>query len=365
MKTLLCILLVFVSSTTPAGLSAESVAATPPAGCCKLVARGASDSVLAVPLVKRSALLTRVAAVDRNSLTLLADALVDGTFAPRAGTSWYAQFVSGALAGLCYRIVGNAGAAVTLDTEGDDLRSHVLGVIATGDAGDLVRIRPDWTVTDVFGADEASLSLDPVTGLAEGPYLSSDAVLLPDDGTARTEKTPLTMCFVTGSGWRAPGNPSTDVAAQPLRPGVPFIVRRQRADAAELLIVGYVSQEPFQLRLPALAAGEDRDVAVALVYPWDRRLGDAGLFSAASTAGPINVSPDALNVRDVLLEFDADRPGFALPPAQRFYVTNSAWHEGDVLADDHLLRSGAGYLLRLRGERPVSYWKQSAPIWNP
>jgi uncharacterized protein (TIGR02597 family) len=349
----------------PVGLRAQTVAATPPAGCLKLSARGASDSVLSVPLVKRSALLARVAAVGQNTITLAADDLADSAYAPGFGVSFYAQFASGALDGLCYKILGNSGGELTLATEGEDLRSHALGTIAIGDAGDLVRVRPYWTVADVFGADDATLRLDQAADLADGPYLDSDAVLLPDNGITGTAKRPLMIFYVAGAGWRAPGSPSADLEAQPLPPGVPFIVRRQRPDSVEIVLVGYVSQEPFQLRIPALAPGESRDVAVAFAHPVDRPLVDSGLFSALPSQGAINASPDSLNPRDVLLEFDTERRGFALPAARRFFVVGTGWCEADSAADDHRLQAGAGYLLRLRGERPVRYWMQAAPVWNP
>jgi hypothetical protein len=75
----------------------------------------------------------------------------------------------------------------------------------------------------------------------------------------------------------------------------------------------------------------------------------------------IQASPDALNVRDLLLEFDAGRSGFAMPAAHRYYVVGTSWFETEVAADDHLLQPGAGYLLRLRGARPACYWVLSSP----
>jgi uncharacterized protein (TIGR02597 family) len=220
-------------------------------------------------------------------------------------------------------------------------------------------------VGDIFGADDATLNLDPVEAPEFGPYLASDAVLLPDNGAAGTEKRPLLISYLAGAGWCASGSSSVDFAAQPLPPGVPFVVRRQRLEPVEILLVGYVAQGGFRLRIPALAQGEDRDVAVALAHPVDRRLADSGLFSADGLQGVINASPDSLNGHDLVLEYDAGRRGFALPPARRFCVIGTGWFETDVAADDHVLRSGAGCLLRLRGGRPVRYWMQAAPVWIP
>jgi uncharacterized protein (TIGR02597 family) len=321
--------------------------------------------MLSAPLLRRAALLARVAAVSQGTITLAADDVADDAFAPGLGGSYYAQFITGELEGLCFPILGNYGSELSLATDGEDLRSHPLGAIAAGEAGDLVRVRPYWAVSDVFGADDATRSLDPIEAPESGPYLASDAVMLPDNGAAGTEKRPLVISYVTGAGWRSTGSPSDDFAAQPLPPGVPFIVRRQRPEPVEMVLVGYVAQEAFRLRMPALAPGEDRDVAVALAHPVDKRLADSRLFSADGLQRAIDASPDPLNLRDLVLEFDAGRRGFALPPARRFCVIGTGWFETDVAADDHVLRFGAGCLLRLRGGRPVRYWMQGAPVWNP
>lgn len=340
----------------------QTAAATPPGGYFKLTARGHSDSVLSLPLVQRSALLARVAAVGAGSVTLAADGVPNGVFAPGNGAGFELQFVSGALEGLCYRVVGNTGPVITLATGGDDLTAHALGAVAVGASGDLVRIRPCWSIAGVLGADEGSLRLDPVAELPAGPYLGADAVLLPANGSAGTEKNPrLAVVYVAGTGWRAVGDGGTDQGAQALAPGEPFTVRRQRAEPAEVVLVGYVMQERFVLRVPALAAGDDFDFAVALAHPVELTLADSGLIAAAAPSGAVEASPDALSVRDALLEFDSGRSGLALPAARRFYVLGTGWLESDAPADAHALQPGSGCLLRLRGGRPVRYWVQPRP----
>ncbi|HTO05366.1 MAG TPA: TIGR02597 family protein, partial [Opitutus sp.] len=331
---------------------------TPPVGYQKLAARGASDSHLSVPLVKRSVLTARIDAVGTNTLTLSAEDLVDGIISPGASGSYYVQFVTGDLAGLCLPIFGNTSGILSLESE-EDLTSHPLGAIATGHSGDLVRIRPYWNVGDLFGREPASLKLDSVASLPTGPYVGGDAVLLPDNISTGTEKKPAaTLYYVFGDGWRQTTNASVDAASEPLPPGQPFIVRRQAVESAALLVVGDVPLEPFRMRIPSLGTGEEIDIAVALAQPFPATLAASGLFSTVEGEGIVNVSTALLESGDLLLEYSSARPGLALPPEHRYHVFGTEWFEVTTPADDHVLNLGEGYVVRLRGERDARYWLQ-------
>jgi uncharacterized protein (TIGR02597 family) len=343
--------------------SAQTVAATPTAGYCKLVVRGGSDSWLAVPLLKRSALMGRVTSVGPNTVTLAVSGLVDNAFVPGSNGSYYAQFVSGSLEGLNFKVLGNTAAAVfTLATGTEDLTSHVLGPVATGATGDVVRIRPYWTLGDVFGANGTGLQLDPVTDPLTETYVAGDEVRFFDNDVAGTEKTPATaFAYVAGTGWRKRGDPVVDAAMTELPPGLPFVVRHQHTDNAEVLLIGYTAPERFLFRVPAMGADEDRDVAVALANPAERALNDSNLFSPVPLFGAIEASSDAMHLRDLVLEFDSDHRGFAVLPAHRYYFSGTGWFEADVSVDARLLQPGTGYLLRLRGARTARYWLQQTP----
>jgi uncharacterized protein (TIGR02597 family) len=303
--------------------------------------------------------MLRVMGVGANTLTVSGSGVADGAFAPAAGGSFYLQFVTGNLEGVRYRVLGNTSTVFTLDTAGESLSGHALGAIATGSTGDVVRIQPYWTLADVFGASSAALSIEPVVDFSGEAYVGGDTVSFFNDAAAGTDKKPAAaFAFVSGAGWRKRGAPDTNAAATELPAGQPFAVRRQGATAVNLLLVGYVAPERFLLRLPAVASGEDRDVAVALAFPAERSLLDSGLFSLIPSFGAIEASPDALNVRDAVLEFDLARRGFALPAAHRYHFSGTSWFESDTNADSHLLQPGSGYLLRLRGTHPARYWAQ-------
>jgi uncharacterized protein (TIGR02597 family) len=350
-------------SFAPLPAAAETtVAATPAAGYVKLVARGGSDTALSLPLVNRSVLLARVMAVGPGTVTLAASGLTGDAFAPAASASYYAQLTTGALEGLSFRVLASTAAGVvTLEAAGESLTHHPLGQIATGGSGDLVRIRKYWTISDVWGAGEG-LVLDAVAEPPGEVYLGSDAILISDPATPVAGKPEsLHLAFVSGAGWRNRDEPTADAAGTVFVPGVPFTVRRQRATAAEALVVGYVATERLLVRIPAVSAGEDRDVAVAWAHPGDRTLAQSGLFSLVPWLGGMEASPDALNVRDALLELDVTRRGFALPAARRFHYQGTGWFESETPADSHTLKSGGGYVLRLRAARGSRYWVQPPP----
>ncbi len=333
---------------------ATEISATPPAGYFKITARGARDTWVSLPLVQRTAWMGRVTAVAADRVTLAtAAAVVTGESAPTADGWYYAEFSTGALAGLAYPVLSNEDGTFVLKMRGEDLTAHALGAAVHGAAGDVVRIRSGWSLAGVFGAgSDGVLAASPVfTG---GVYLAGDAVLLPDNETIGTEKKPGGFfAYVQGAGWRRRGGEvDTDVGAQALEPGVPFVVRRAEAAAAEVVLLGYAPVGSRVVRLPALATGEETDFALAWAGADGRTLQGSGL------AGVITPSANELAPVDLLLDYAGLRLGFARSPERVFTLVDGHWLEGDVNHDGFILAPGTGYVVRLRGERPARYWRQ-------
>jgi hypothetical protein len=187
-----------------------------------------------------------------------------------------------------------------------------------------------------------------------GVYLTGDAVLFLDNETIGTEKKPAGFfAYVQDAGWRRRGGDmNTGVGAQAIEPGVPFIVRRGQGTSAEVVLLGYAPTVARVVKLPALAAGEETDFAFA----W----GDAEgrTLQASALAGVITPSANELTPMDLLLDYAGLRLGFARSPEHVFTLVDGHWLEGDVNYDGFILSPGAGYVLRLRGERPARYWRQ-------
>jgi len=317
---------------------------------------GSRDNWVSLPLVRRSEMIRRISTVGTGALSLSGTALVANAYAPTSEGAFYVQFVTGNLAGLSYKIISNTSSEVVLETMGDDLRAPALGGIAAGERGDLIRIRPYWTVADVFGHDSSTVLLDPVPALSPVIYTEDDALLFPDNQSIGTKKSPaMVIAYVAGQGWRRQGQSTTDCGSTEFPAGVPFVLRRQSTTSLTTFVVGYVSQEPGLIRLPALPENGETDISAALFHPVPVRLADSGL------AVVMESSLDDGSAKDLLLCPSDARPGFSIPPARRLHLENATWYEGEVSANEQTLRSGSGFVLRLKGERPVRYWRQAAP----
>ena len=333
----------------------QVTATTPAVGYEKLEARGLSDTYRGVPLVRRPVLTGQVTGVTSNTITVSEDAGLDAVLATATGESYYVQFVTGNLVGLCLRIVGAEGTALVLDTEGEDLTAHTLGAIETGEEGDVVRVRPAWRVSDLFGDGPLTLKLEPVPHLPDEPYIAGDAVLLPS--ALFPERF---LYYVSDDGWRSSAYPAEDGGKISFLPGAVFGVRRHSPTGAEILVIGDVPVEPVRLQIPASSADAEIEVSISLAHPLSRSLAAAGLFSTVPGESILAPVSSALDGGDFLFEWDQDRVGLALPPKSRFHVVGLNWYDAAEPADDHVLQPGRGYGLRLRGEHVCRYWLQPA-----
>jgi hypothetical protein len=183
---------------------------------------------------------------------------------------------------------------------------------------------------------------------------------LPDNASLGTEKKPLSVLYyVSGDGWRATSSPTLDAGTVRLAPGRAFIVRRHDLLPNEFLLVGDVSPNPFRLFVPSLAVGEEIDVTVARAGSSPHTLAESGLFAVGAQTA-FTASPGLLEARDLLLKYSTTRTGFGLPPESRYHVFGVNWFEVTTPAAGQVLRPGEGYILRLRGQRPASWWLQPA-----
>jgi len=335
---------------------AQEVVATAPAGYFTITARGGSDTILSLPLVRRSHYIGRLDSITADTMTFSSVQWTPSEFAPTSDGSYYAQFVSGPLAGVNYRITDNSANSLSVETNGDNLTGHILGQIATGTAGDVVRIRKLWTVGAVFGVIESDTLLAPTENLDSVAYRDGDLILVPDNFSIGVDKQPaFKTSFLSGAGWRLLGQPSIDGRAIPFWPGVPFTLRRHDASPVDTIIVGYVPTESIAVRTPALSSTEVVDVSIAPAYPYSVNLQSSNLGSVVETS--VNFE----EARDVFLIYSVSRRGFALPFEERTFRTDVDWLSGATPANNYPLIPGAGYVLRLKGARPVRYWIQLPP----
>lgn len=346
--------LVFMNFVVAMTCFGRDVSVTPPAGYFGLSVGGLSDTNLSVPLVRRSAAMGTVTRVTANQVGVdFAVGIAAISDSLSVAGAYYVEFVTGNLAGLAYPIIGNGTGGLTLETKGDDLTAHALGVVVTGASGDIVRIRPAWTADGLF-SQGGSLLLDPSPAFTGPVYHSGDAVLFPDNESVGTEKpAAVTLAYITNQGWRRRNGDDVDVRNYPFYPWNTFIVRRG-GNVVELLVVGYVPVGVQVLRLPSLPEGAEMDFAV----PWMHASSKPIMWSGLSSV--LNSSAGRFSATDLFLDYVPDWRigGFNPLPECVLGLVDGVWMKGDVVDGYFTLRRGVGYVLRLRGERPARYWRQ-------
>jgi hypothetical protein len=184
----------------PAPLGAGQVLG-PVAGGMRQLAAPGSDTWLAFPLRDRAVFSARVASVQFGGVGLTGLATVpDGTFSSAANEPrYYAEFVSGNLAGLVCAIITQTGGVLTLDTEGISLLDHPLGAVLVGAGADVIRIRRAWTVESLFEREQVVFSARAYEVQSEGLTLTGLSTV-PDDSYSASHGQPRYYAeFVSGN----------------------------------------------------------------------------------------------------------------------------------------------------------------------
>jgi uncharacterized protein (TIGR02597 family) len=343
-------------------LRADSMSFTPAAGYFLLNIRGNSDSYVSFPLVQRVASVGKISGVRSNQIVVGSKIWEPGHFRAVAAQAteppYYAEFASGALRGVRYRVLDNSDDTLVLDTEGDDLTAHPLGAVGFND---IVRLRPLWTVGGVFGSSESDLKLDP----KPNPMIPADAVILPDNTEIGQNKAPnMELAFVRGTGWRSSDDLDNDQQHRPFEPTSPMIIRRRNPAGVTLVLLGRVLTGPQAAYVVGGNGLIGNDAYVSLVTPEPVSLSTAGLADPANpTASVIRGSNSILLRGDELLSFGAGT-GFNLSPERSFfYLNNTGWREfgtdnGDV-GSGFFLEPGKAYIVRKRASNPGVDWIQN------
>ena len=336
--------------------AAAPVCAQTTGGATALTIKGASDSRLSLPYQPPRVEGGTVSGVTASTLVLQGEEWESDQFTRRAdgtGKACYALFLEGPLEGVYYKILSNNEDTLVLDTDGDKLDAHPLGVIAFGTRVDIV---PYWTVAEVFGADEASVLLEPRVS----PLFPTDDVLLYDNGRGGINKAPVTtLYFRKGEGWRSVAAPSDSSADTVLPPGSVFTVRRRGATDLELINFGVYYR---QRRAVFVAGGatEGNDQYVSLLLPEPVTLDESNLAS-----GVVRPSASPLLRADEVLVWRSANPGFnQAPDTVLYYRPLIGWLKvGDntPLGDTFSLAPGEAIIIRKKPSSPPADWLQIPP----
>lgn len=366
------------AQSTPA-----TTVSTPPMGFVRIDIVGRSDNWISIPVLQPTAATGKVITGTANTVSVEGVAWVASQWAPpemedlSPHATFYLEFATGHLQGLTYKITGNSADTIVLDVGSDSLLSHRLGALA---AGDLVRIRPYWTVGTAFSPTGAS-SLTPFAELpAEAQADGGDSLLLFDEetlkvnglfGGALSNKTPSRRLVrventLTSSipFWRSPGDTTSNRHGTILPPLSPVLVRRKNPAPLQFWLLG----DAWQTRtVTYLAAGEantpgnDNFVAIARSEPValkDLQLIDSNAPSQSLFKG--NLPGEGRE--DLILAFDVAPKGFERPPAYTyFYTLGQGWRElsSSELAGETLLDPARVYILRKRPASSSGDWTQN------
>jgi uncharacterized protein (TIGR02597 family) len=348
-------------------VKAQSASYSPPAGYFQLSIEGESDNHLAIPLQRPAATYFRVGGAEATSLTSRSILWPRGVFSSvSAGTTqrvvYHAEFCSGPLKGVRYRVLDNSEDKLFLDTRGDDLTAHSRGAVGFDD---LVRLRESWEVATVFGVSDEDVAIEP----RPDATVPGDSVLLPDKENIGLNKPTIDdLFYVSGAGWRSAGNSDYDEQHRPLEPGEAFIVRRRAEADTKITVLGQVPLGAQSIRV-GVAGGDEtssNDSHVSLLSPEPVRLKDAGLSNSTDPASSvIRGSRNRLLRTDELLAFGSGK-GFDLAPERSFFhLLNGGWCEAGnanaTIGDDFMLQPGTAYIIRRKSGHQDVEWIQPSP----
>jgi uncharacterized protein (TIGR02597 family) len=363
----------FVAST-----HAET-ATTDPVGYYTLPIQGASDNVMSLPMVRDAVFAGTVGGgITSTGFNVLAGqvapAWTAGQFQYRNAAqaspqpqTYYAEFTSGELKGLFYKIDQNGAASLTLDTEGDSLLSHDLpGLPAQAlKVGDSFKIRPYWRLKDVF-----EVAGQPIIEPRPNEFTLRDEILIPNYSTVGINKAPnVTLYYLQGVGWQLVGDEGVDYGNYVLRPNEAFVVRRRNAAAVNLTNLGGVLMNRSITYVPGGTAAAKNDIYVSLNRPADVSLNNSGLRVADQTLSLIKDSANQFTIGDQLLAFGPGT-GFNRAPSRTFYflagqAAGQGWREfGDdenaTVGDTFKLEPGRVYVVRKNQNNPGRDWVNDA-----
>jgi uncharacterized protein (TIGR02597 family) len=343
-----------------------------------------ADNVLSLPMI-RDAVFAGTVASGAGAVTASGFTAVAGTSSPgwtahqwqyTQGTqslTYYAEFTSGALKGLYYRIVDNDATTLTLDTEGDSLLLHPLSGAPNAAlvSGDSFKIRPYWRIADVFESGGTPILKPRVSPIDQ----TADSILFPtypvagDGSTVGTDKSAsLEVYYLNGTGWKAIGQTGS-YADQVLRPNEAVVIRRRGATNLTLTNLGSVLMNRGVYFFTGGNGTVGNDTYFSISRPAAVSLDNSGLRTADQTTSPIKDTPTPLGAGhfDCILAFDdpAQNAGYNLSNSHTYYyLANTGWKEvgnpSSTIGADVLLQPGKAYILRKYVSNPGKDWVNDA-----
>jgi len=377
--------LAFVACCVLASQSRAEVSCTPPGGYVKMQIAGRSENVIAAPMRKRGVFTGRIVETGSNTLSFSAPGWTSDQFAQSSAgrPRFYLELVSGDLTGLYFPISSNTGDTVVLDTGEGNLSAPfaTLGtlkknsyVTVTGTdgtevqtlqtVGDMARIRPAWTIGEVFGGSNAVLMPFATMDAANPANGGGDRVDLPANGAPGLLARPgKALHYITSLGWRSAADAATEEGDNALLPGTAVIVHRSAADEAALLLIGYPKTDRSVLGLPGNTGGQSALTYLASPFSEPLSLDEAGLATTTGSTGGVRSSPSLNERGDELFLFEGSHGGPVPVPMRRFVSLTvgdgQEWRElGNTVTTGAAptIQPGRGFAILKRSNANGGYW---------
>ncbi len=344
----------------PAPLQGSTdTASAGPGGAAVVPIRGQSDNFVSMPFAAEPVVVGGVSGVGANTLRLTGAAWQPNEFQYQTGVqrrTYYAQFTTGPLAGVFYRVTGNTAESLLLDTEGDSLSAHPLGTIGFGD---VVKVAAYASIASLFGTDEATLGLDP----RPDPSTPADDLRFFDNYAVGTSKPATVIYFLRGAGWRREGDATgADVSDRILPPGSAFAVRRRNPADTVLVSAGAVPNHRFVVFIPGGSAASGNDVYASITFPEPVLLDDSGLLHLTDPARSVlKASPTRTNVLDQLYVYTSQTVGYnPVPGTSYFHLSGQGWRRyGSTVTNvgqTVVIPPGQAILIRKKSSSPSVDW---------
>lgn len=365
----LAVAALLAASVSPS-IHAQTSATTDPVGFYKITLAGASDNFISLPMARDAVFAGTVAgSITANSFTVNAGSGSPNWTAsqfvyanPAQRETYYAEFTSGALRGLYYKVTANGTNSLTLDTEGDSLLTHALpgAPAAALLAGDGVKLRPYWRVKDVFEVAGA-----PVIEARTVTFTAKDDIFIPNYTSVGVNKSAsVTIYYHAGNGWRAVGQSTTDYADFLLKPNECIIVRRRNVANLDLTNTGWVLMNKGITFIPGGNGSVGNDTYISINRPAPVKLDDSGLRIADQSKSIIVDSISTFNRQDELFAWD---PGTGLnraPTKTYFYLAGQGWRQvgnaSTTIGQTVLLNPGEAYVVRKKAANAGRDWVNDA-----
>jgi uncharacterized protein (TIGR02597 family) len=310
---------------------------------------GNSDNIVSLPLLRGPSILANVDSVSGNVVTVMASAWNNGQFvytAPTQTNTYYARFISGALAGRIYTITGNTANSLTLN-----LGSDFLSALAQYDQ---LSVEPYWTLATTF-PNGAGVNVSPTQGNR------NTEILIPDQSTPGVNLSAAKVYFFNNGNWKQVGQGAVNHNDDILAPNAHFIVRHNVATNTVLALAGLVLSDPISIALQSSATSQ-QDNFIGLTWPAQLTLNNSQLLSSGAFAA----SPLPGTRADELLTFDNSIAQKNKSSSSIYYYWSNAWRRvgsGTLdVGDTPAFLPGTGVVIRKATNSLPANW-QAIPNW--